>query len=124
MLRPPPRSTRTDTRCPYSTLFRSRNAPRFDFACLSNEKGRGDYSGLDLGFRASVMDSLAKNLACHRSARIGPAFGNQHAFNFECRIKSPAVRQHKRSEEHTSELQSLMRNSDAVFCLNKKRQTK
>src|SRR3546814_3126521 len=100
----------------------------------------------DLGFRASVMDSLAKNLAGHRSARIGPAFGNQHAFNFECRIKSPAVRQHKgpfphsligfidsqihqallldaygpstleyaeRSEEHTSELQSLIRISYA-----------
>src|SRR3546814_15018277 len=47
------------------------------------------------------MDSLAKNLAGHRSARIGPAFGNQHAFNFECRIKSPAVRQHKGPFPHS-----------------------
>src|SRR3546814_10704965 len=76
MIRRPPRSTRTDTLFPYTTLFRSSCA---SFGC---------------GWDASASEAP--------SPRSG---GYVHA----------------RSEEHTSELQSLMRRSYAVFCLTKKR---
>src|SRR3546814_11201941 len=76
MIRRPPRSTRTDTLFPYTTLFRS-----------------------PLSSVASITDPDA--------GLFGLAF----------RVKSSA----SRSEEHTSELQSLMRISYAVFCLKKKR---
>src|SRR3546814_1079600 len=81
MIRRPPRSTRTDTLFPYTTLFRSRRADTDPPAA----RGRS---------------------APHprRRHRRGPALGS-------------------RSEEHTSELQSLMRISYAVFCLKKKTPT-
>src|SRR3546814_3038513 len=82
MIRRPPRSTRTDTLFPYTTLFRSRAA--VDIAA-------GDGTPL-------------------------PRAGAMTIFNH--RIGQPAGR--GRSEEHTSELQSLMRISYAVFCLKKK----
>src|SRR3546814_6582891 len=85
MLRRPPRSTRTDTLFPYTTLFRSLRCP----------PGRmNDRSGDSPSFMASI--SVSRRVAC------------------------AAVR----SEEHTSELQSLMRISYAVFCLKKKNKRK
>src|SRR3546814_7978399 len=84
MIRRPPRSTRTDTLFPYTTLFRSAH---FGGEC----SGRG------------VADAF--RAAPRRCAR------------------DPAQVMH-RSEEHTSELQSLMRISYAVFCLKKKRKIK
>src|SRR3546814_9414356 len=72
MIRRPPRSTRTDTLFPYTTLFRSNDA-----------------------------------------------VGNEHRAEGEPQ-KEHAVRHQPRSEEHTSELQSLMRISYAVFCLKTK----
>src|SRR3546814_2836599 len=99
MIRPPPRATRTDTLFPYTTLFRSaagrllvRGAPRAPAA-------RGQY-------RDGPNASRAER---HRIAR--PGAGVSH-------VGGPRARQ--RSEEHTSELQSLMRNSYAVFCLKNK----
>src|SRR3546814_6886805 len=85
MRRRPPRSTRTDTLFPYTTLFRSPMA------------------AVDL--RRQVWDFIAAapNMP-HGGERVGEA--------------TSAVR----SEEHTSELQSLMRISYAVFCLKKKKQ--
>src|SRR3546814_2775421 len=88
MIRRPPRSTRTDTLFPYTTLFRS--------------------SGL-----------TAKNRTAGNQ-RIGFIFQK-----LQCLVESRAQRHHllnQRSEEHTSELQSLMRISYAVFCLKKKKQ--
>src|SRR3546814_2530409 len=85
MIRRPPRSTRTDTLFPYTTLFRSR--------------GR-DVRDLDISFRAKLEIPLQTRRAMLRT------------------LAFIAVRQ--RSEEHTSELQSLMRISYAVFCLKKK----
>src|SRR3546814_2585800 len=79
MLRRPPRSTRTDTRCPYTTLFRSACGRRWAPAATT---------------RCCARTPCAWP-ACWRCAR-------------------------PRSEEHTSELQSLMRISYAVFCLKKK----
>src|SRR3546814_2893303 len=81
MIRRPPRSTRTDTLFPYTTLFRSEDSRRVRHA---------DRAGDD---RARLA----------RRARA-----------------RPTRRRARRSEEHTSELQSLMRISYAVFCLKKK----
>src|SRR3546814_2349237 len=89
MIRRPPRSTRTDTLFPYTTLFRSFAliAPRADRAASARARR----------VRASA---LRRNPPSHRRA------------GFQAR-----------SEEHTSELQSLMRISYAVFCLKKKKHT-
>src|SRR3546814_5781473 len=90
MIRRPPRSTRTDTLFPYSTLFRSRGALRQ----RDPGEGAGCLSALRLPGRPVV------------TRRTRPPDGGD---------LPPA-----RSEEHTSELQSLMRISYAVFCLKKK----
>src|SRR3546814_6211502 len=89
MIRRPPRSTRTDTLFPYTTLFRS--------LCRM---------GLQI-CRCMNWDDLRFFLSVARAGQIGRA--------------APALRA-DRSEEHTSELQSLMRISYAVFCLKKKKQ--
>src|SRR3546814_7992255 len=94
MIRRPPRSTRTDTLFPYTTLFRSRRA------------------GADQLDR--TLDGMTDRLAVLRIRAAGPVG------------RGEAVRQHRqrpRSEEDTSELQSLMRISYAVFCLKKKTHT-
>src|SRR3546814_17375384 len=98
MIRRPPRSTRTDTLFPYTTLFRSTIA-----------------SG-DSGFLAQAGDH---RLAQHIVA-AGVGIGRQPLqLSF---LLALAVALLGRSEEHTSELQSLMRISYAVFCLTKKKQ--
>src|SRR3546814_5489457 len=92
MIRLPPRSTRTDTLFPYTTLFRSRFEPS------------GMVDGNDaIKMATSVLDYISRELAISYLGRNDLA----HV--------EPA-----RSEEHTSELQSLMRISYAVFCLKKK----
>src|SRR3546814_1157237 len=100
MIRRPPRSTRTDTLFPYTTLFRSPRALVDLVAALAlKPRDRTFQTGYThrLGCRAQV------------TGRLGSVF---IPFLFiACSI---------RSEEHTSELQSLMRISYAVFCLNKK----
>src|SRR3546814_6106704 len=105
----PPRSTRTYTLFPYTTLFRSRN------------------EGQDLaGQEAHPAKLVSKHLACAAvdpctpsgsCSRYGPARG-EPTDNASEHVAGAA----SRSEEHTSELQSLMRNSYAVFCLKKKQQ--
>src|SRR3546814_4463498 len=99
MIRRPPRSTRTDTRFPYTTLFRSAVHQR-----------------RELGDRRAD--------AAHRRqpAGRGREVGARHPQLGLARIR-PARRllAAQRSEEHTSELQSLMRSSYAVFCLKKKK---
>src|SRR3546814_10380127 len=89
MIRRPPRSTRTDTLFPYTTLFRSRGAK-------APKRKRPPFLG----------------------GRIERLFG---LFVVEPSAGSSAGSLQVRSEEHTSELQSLMRISYAVFCLKKKR---
>src|SRR3546814_8100444 len=83
MIRRPPRSTRTDTLFPYTTLFRS---PLASLARLEGQEGL-------------VLEAVEH---VDRARRLRGALG-------------------RRSEEHTSELQSLMRISYAVFCLKKKK---
>src|SRR3546814_8878008 len=96
MIRRPPRSTRTDTLFPYTTLFRS--------AAPGPSTRAGDFGEI------LVADFIEYVLGywCPRQGR------------FEDREN----RNVPRSEEHTSELQSLMRISYAVFCLKKKKKNK
>src|SRR3546814_1339714 len=118
MIRPPPRSTRTDTLFPYTTLFRSigktqglasqcRTHPAQDSAHARHQFTRGEGLGdIIVGARLQPPNAVLFLSACrqHDDWHIG---GRIH-----------------RSEEHTSELQSLMRISYAVFCLKKKNNTK
>src|SRR3546814_14181841 len=90
MIRRPPRSTRTDTLFPYTTLFRSK---ALEWAIE--------------GLVAQFIDHYGQEI---RLSRI----------DFPCEIQRRLLLRMIRSEEHTSELQSLMRISYAVFCLKKK----
>src|SRR3546814_8649887 len=101
MIRRPPRSTRTDTLFPYTTLVRS-PGPRL----CSRQYHRREHA-LQPGQKQS-HHSRASNSGC--------VLFNQHEGDTQCAIGSVSCR----SEEHTSELQSLMRISYAVFCLKKK----
>src|SRR3546814_9573360 len=103
MIRRPPRSTRTDTRCPNTTLFRSGAAE--GAAALHAGRLHAELRGADrrnIAPRAAADHHQVVLLVAHlaRCPSQGPAQG--------------------RSEEHASELQSLMRNSYAVFCLKNK----
>src|SRR3546814_4860294 len=106
MIRLPPRSTRTDTLFPYTTLFRSEHRRQARAAVRCAGAGAGDRRGLE--------DARA------RQRRPGADGGARRAAGrWRCLAAVPGVGE--RSEEHTSELQSLMRISYAVFCLKKKR---
>src|SRR3546814_9559629 len=107
----PPRSTRTDTLFPYTTLFRShdRRAPE--------PQARGQAGSAGDRRRAGA------HRACHaparkRDRRVADREEDPHA-----RQAADGKESARRSEEHTSELQSLMRISYAVFCLKKKKTT-
>src|SRR3546814_2725702 len=96
MIRLPPRSTRTDTLFPYTTLFRSQVRLRSD-----------EDEAQIVRERAQEIMVFAVSVEFHFAGTID-AIANDTG----------------RSEEHTSELQSLMRTSYAVFCLKKKKQQK
>src|SRR3546814_2427165 len=114
MLRRPPRSTRTDTLFPYTTLFRSerrKSHPRRDHA--PEGSGRGS-AGMQDDLCVAVLGAHREPLfqQPHEALRVGPAEVPADPQRADGRI---------RSEEHTSDLQSLMRISYAVFCLKKKK---
>src|SRR3546814_6678800 len=94
MTRRPPRSTRTDTLFPYTTLFRS---------------------------PVSSPPTNARSASCPAISTWPAASGWYRA---RARLHTKRWRRPRRSEEHTSELQSLMRISYAVFCLQKKKNKK
>src|SRR3546814_2923325 len=98
MIRRPPRSTRTDTLFPYTTLFRSRQL-------LGHHRGEPVAEVLPRHLRLLVRLTLTLLLLGVQ----GDAEHLHQTFTFRAR-----------SEEHTSELQSLMRISYAVFCLKQK----
>src|SRR3546814_3909908 len=101
MIRRTPRSTRTDTLFPYTTLFRS---------------SRATSANLDISYIpwTPISTSDGKYLR---------PLGFERQSSKDSLDKSPQKYAPSRSEEHTSELQSLMRISYAVFCLKKKTQT-
>src|SRR3546814_6617716 len=111
MIRRPPRSTRTDTLLPYTTLFRSTGR--------MTEGGHAGNARHDLGAVADETGLLRQRLHISENALVS-VFGRSPLAS---RI-GPEVVFHLagRSEEHTSELQSLMRISYAVFCLKKHKQ--
>src|SRR3546814_4189468 len=104
MIRRPPRSTRTDTLFPYTTLFRS---------AVGTAGRRGD------AVSALVQAVAACRVRDVRRGAAGAAVvaGLRGGHPVRCGGGLVAAR----SEEHTSELQSLMRISYAVFCLKKKK---
>src|SRR3546814_1254923 len=109
MIRRPPRSTRTDTPFPYTTLFRS------------------DMHGARRTGHRAFGDHQAEGLQCPDvHARVSPdrlspaAYKRRLSSHNEVILSGRAGLLYARSEEHTSELQSLMRISYAVFCLTKK----
>src|SRR3546814_1513244 len=129
MIRRPPRSTRTDTLLPYTTLFRSRehrhrllgldrrvlgDVEREGGLAHGRARGQDQQVGrLQAGghlVEFGVAGRHAGDAAAVRVARLQDVEGFAHRL----------VDRHERSEEHTSELQSLMRISYAVFCLKKK----
>src|SRR3546814_1848378 len=116
MIRRPPRSTRTDTLFPYTTLFRSPEV----LAGLGVDELNGDAQALTRRPHAAFQDVAHAEIAgdlpdvCSLALVDEARIAGDH--------EEPAQAR-ERSEEHTSELQSLMRISYAVFCLKKKNKT-
>src|SRR3546814_7204543 len=123
MIRRPPRSTRTDTLFPYTTLFRSRlgvalaisliAAPAFAEVCGGEEN-----YGQELRERALIAQACAITASEEFISSGESPHDIAIASLTDCEVPIADVR---RSEEHTSELQSLMRISYAVFCLKNKK---
>src|SRR3546814_1350262 len=105
MIRRPPRSTRTDTLFPYTTLFRS-----FGFLVGSMIGTGADHEGP----LPAVYVWLVGGIAVGALGALIAIIGGLRL------VRRRHDRAGRRSEEHTSELQSLMRISYAVFCLKKK----
>src|SRR3546814_3836093 len=99
MIRRPPRSTRTDTLFPYTTLFRSKGAAELR-----------PFRPGDARMEGFQPRQLEPDVGARLQEKVR---ANPEAMRGEV--------EHFRSEEHTSELQSLMRISYAVFCLKKKK---
>src|SRR3546814_16451005 len=113
MIRRPPRSKRTDTLYPYTSLFRSGDAVFGRPADLRRGEAGGD--GQRVALDRALQPAQHRRLGLFADRQL--AEGNHIAVR-EADITGAAQR--GRSEEHTSELQSLMRISYAVFCLKKK----
>src|SRR3546814_4097516 len=117
MLRRPPRSTRTDTLCPYTTLFRSTG-----LIAGIRSLGVRDIKMTTNGF---LLARKVEALKCAGLRSINISLDALDEGSFFRMTKRQGVERViagvlARSEEHTSELQSLMRISYAVFCLKKK----
>src|SRR3546814_8173353 len=131
MIRRPPRSTRTDTLFPYTTLFRSAAAQAVVDRITA--AGFSDYyivaageeaNSVALGLYGSEEPARRHQAALHaagftevRADAMGDA--PPPVTWIDVASATPLAAADGRSEEHTSELQSLMRTSYAVFCLNK-----
>src|SRR3546814_9798416 len=126
MIRRPPRSTRTDTLFPYTTLFRSLAVIAGDrvLHALRDQAAAQPLHALRdcVGDVSGIAPRLFGDRQRHRRHNPGRAGALRRcAMPHVLRGQIGTAR---RSEEHTSELQSLMRNSYAVFCLKKKKQKK
>src|SRR3546814_4230445 len=117
MIRGPPRSTRTDTLLPYTTLFRSdlREGDQDRARDQRHHERERHRIPHDMDVRPiGVRERL-------RQPALEPQCGEQRGqFDYDHGQREPPDQIGSRSEEHTSELQSLIRISYAVFCLKKK----
>src|SRR3546814_9688510 len=104
MIPRPPRSTRTDTLLPYTTLFRSSSTASAYIATSAGEA--------DLGCSTRLFTKFP-------DCPVGGLVRGEPRFAYDTQVARQVGLE--RSEEHTSELQSLMRISYAVFCLKKKK---
>src|SRR3546814_9400263 len=144
MIRRPPRSTSTDTLFPYTTLFRSRLAEG-GVSQLARKRERGQIVGINQTDSARITHPLRERIVCSlrgfegvaASMYVGAKYLSRLTslieivaetpmkISYACLADKSAGRllDHRkdRSEEHTSELQSLMRNSYAVFFLKTKK---
>src|SRR3546814_7024010 len=112
MIRRPPRSTRTDTLFPYKTLFRS---------YVDRETVRDEKLKVLQALKPLSADDIKRDTV---TGQYGPGLSDGGVVNsYRDDAENPDSATETRSEEHTSELQSLMRISYAVFCL-KQKQTK
>src|SRR3546814_2077727 len=126
MIRRPPRSTRTDTLFPYTTLFRS---VRFRDPRLRHPPSQQSSANVALARRrcSALRTEPTEARSCppippaYRRAFLEPPKRPAFSAYPAARLRSTAPTE-PRSEEHTSELLSLMRISYAVFCLKKKKQ--
>src|SRR3546814_1017311 len=113
MIPRPPRSTRTNTLFPYTTLFRS---VRLVMLIIDGDIIVHRAGALDFHQAAFGIISIGDGLGCNDGA-------DHQQPRSHSRQYPTSSHAHARSEEHTSELQSLMRISYAVFCLKKKKKT-
>src|SRR3546814_8692251 len=110
MMRRPPRSTRTDTLFPYTTLFRSPNYETGE--AFTDDEIDGGGLRVTTTFTKKAMQAAEQGVEEARPEGL-----SDKALHVGVASVEPGT---GRSEEHTSELQSLMRISYAVFCLTKK----
>src|SRR3546814_6595700 len=149
MIRRPPRSTRTDTLFPYTTLFRSEEGGDADAAADQRHEDLGEEAREGVAVEVGGLVDLLRHAGDeafenpHRQRYVEQAVRQRHRemgveqperrVELQERQREDRRRRHavgqqpeeqvlvaERSEEHTSELQSLMRISYAVFCLKKK----
>src|SRR3546814_7852971 len=122
MIRRPPRSTRTDTLFPYTTLFRSPVATRSRAPAKTSKAPATRFRTAPTTDRRSSSDGQEpekrRRRQPHRGA--GAQQGNPRVYRGR-QGREECGKGAQRSDEHTSELQSLLRISYAVFCLNKKK---
>src|SRR3546814_1509547 len=124
MIRPPPSSTRPDTRFPYTTLFRSLQClpdegvgeckqhgnTNTDQECRVDKTCQQEHFGLQCVHQLGLTSRSFQIFTAHQSDT------NASADSAKTNNNTASQSNESRSEEHTSELQSLMRISYAVFC--------
>src|SRR3546814_10903414 len=120
MIRRPPRSTRTDTLFPYTTLFRSRTDKNL---FLVDRKGLGVETRAGRSCDAPDIGLVVYRKGWLEFVKLDPGPQEMRSVLHIGAVHGNDVGRRLRSEEHRSELQSLMRISYAVFCLKKKKKT-
>src|SRR3546814_967610 len=125
MIRRPPRSTRTDTLFPYTTLFRSGRGIAHPLAVAAIHADDVIDDAPDHGRAAEVAELLGGGVdEQHHSAPVDQQRGDRVRLDEFVMIEGRNARRergHARSEEQKSELQSLMHSAYAVFCLKNKK---
>src|SRR3546814_7985861 len=123
MIRRPPRSTRTDTLFPYTTLFRSLVTERGEIRSFKLEDGSTATLDSDTRIEVSISSDTRYVRVAQGRARV-KIVNDVRPFRLAAGQGIVTTSEGVRSEEHTSELQSLMRISYAVFGLKKKKKSR